>query len=61
MTVQYHAAARYICNAHKSQRGGTECQRLPIAPVDGWVVENFWEALAPAELDRYTKPPAGPR
>jgi DNA invertase Pin-like site-specific DNA recombinase len=53
MTVQYHAAARYLCSAHKEQGGGPECQRVPIAPVDAWVVKSFWEALSPAELDRY--------
>ncbi len=53
MTVQYHAAPRYICNHHKMQSGGTECQRLPIAPIDASVVHNFWEALSPAELDCY--------
>jgi DNA invertase Pin-like site-specific DNA recombinase len=53
MTVQYHAAPRYLCNHHKMQSGGRECQRLPIAPIDTWVIENFWEALSPAELDRY--------
>ncbi len=44
MTVQYRAAARYLCSAHKSQGGGQECQRVPIAPVDAWVVRGFWEA-----------------
>ena len=53
MTVQYHAAARYLCNHHKAQSGGRECQRVPIAPVDARVVESFWQVLAPAELDRY--------
>jgi DNA invertase Pin-like site-specific DNA recombinase len=53
MTVQYQAAARYLCNHHKMQSGGRECQRLPIAPIDTWVVSSFWEALSPAELDRY--------
>src|SRR5436305_14796368 len=53
MTVQYPAVARYLCAAHKEQGGGTECQRVPIEPVDAWVVGCFWEALAPAELDRY--------
>jgi DNA invertase Pin-like site-specific DNA recombinase len=53
MTVQYQAAARYVCNHHKMQSGGKECQRVPIAPVDAWVVGRFWEALTAAELDRY--------
>lgn len=53
MTVMYHAACRYLCNHHEMQSGGKECQRSPMAPVDAWVVERFWEALSPAELDRY--------
>jgi DNA invertase Pin-like site-specific DNA recombinase len=53
MTIQYHAAPRYLCNHHKSQSGGRECQRLPMAQVDACVVGNFWEALSPAELDCY--------
>jgi DNA invertase Pin-like site-specific DNA recombinase len=53
MTVQYQAAARYLCNHHKMQSGGKECQRVPIASVDAWVVQRFWEALTAAELDRY--------
>ena len=53
MTVQYHVAPRYICNHHKMQSAGKECQRLPIAPIDACVVRNFWEALSLAELDCY--------
>jgi DNA invertase Pin-like site-specific DNA recombinase len=53
MTVQYNAAARYLCSAHKAQRSGPECQRVPIAPIDARVIEGFWEALSAAELDRY--------
>ncbi|HEY2157095.1 MAG TPA: recombinase family protein, partial [Isosphaeraceae bacterium] len=53
MTVQYHKAARYLCSGHKAQGGGSECQRVPITPIDAWVVESFWEALSAAELDRY--------
>jgi DNA invertase Pin-like site-specific DNA recombinase len=53
MTVQYQSAARYICNRHKMQSGGRECQRVLSAAVEPWVVRSFWEALSPAELDRY--------
>ncbi len=59
LTVQYHAAARYLCSSHKEQRGGPECQRIPITPVDAWVIKSFWEALEPAELDRYNAAVAG--
>jgi hypothetical protein len=53
MTVQYHAAARYICKPHKMQLGGTECQRLPIEIIDMCIIQKFWEALSPAELASY--------
>lgn len=53
MTVEYQSAPRYICNAHKMQMGGPECQRLPMVPIDSCVVENFWAALEPAELDAF--------
>lgn len=53
MTVQYQAAARYVCNHHKMQSGGKECQRVPIPLVDAWAIQHFWEALTAAELDRY--------
>ena len=53
MTVQYHAATRYVCNRHKVQSSAKECQHQPIAPVDDFVVASFWEALSPAGLDGY--------
>jgi DNA invertase Pin-like site-specific DNA recombinase len=53
MAIQYHPAPRYLCNHHRTRSGGKECQRLPTAPIDARVVQNFWEALSPAELDCY--------
>ncbi len=53
MSVQYQASACYVCNHHKNRGSGSECQRLPMAPIDAWVVQTFWDALAPAELERY--------
>jgi DNA invertase Pin-like site-specific DNA recombinase len=53
MTIHYHAAPGYLCNHHRTQSGGKNCQRLLVAPIDAWVVQNFWEALSPAELDCY--------
>ena len=53
MAIQYHPAPRYLCNHHRTRSGGKECQRLPAAPIDARVVQNFWEALSPAELDCY--------
>ncbi|MFI5460464.1 MAG: hypothetical protein ACHRXM_34035 [Isosphaerales bacterium] len=53
MTIHYHATPGYLCNQHRTQSGGKNCQRLLVAPIDAWVVQNFWEALSPAELDCY--------
>ncbi len=51
--VQYKEPARYVCNFHKLMHCEKECQRVPIATADQAVVQAFWEALEPAELDRY--------
>jgi DNA invertase Pin-like site-specific DNA recombinase len=54
LTVEYQAQGRYLCNAHKRTHAeAKECQRLPMAEADGVVTEAFWEALEPAEFDRY--------
>lgn len=31
------------------------CQNLPAAPIDAWVVDTFFAALAPVELDAYAR------
>jgi DNA invertase Pin-like site-specific DNA recombinase len=53
LNVVYQSRARYVCNFHKLQHHEKECQRVSIATADEVVVRAFWEALAPAELDRY--------
>jgi DNA invertase Pin-like site-specific DNA recombinase len=53
LNVQYKDPARYVCNFHKLMHHEKECQRVPLATADGAVVRAFWEALEPAELDRY--------
>jgi DNA invertase Pin-like site-specific DNA recombinase len=53
LNVQYHALPRYVCNFHKLNHSEKECQRVPIGSADEAVVRSFWEALEPAELDRY--------
>lgn len=53
MVVQYKGGARYLCNYHRQQRQAPVCQYLPADPIDHAVVEAFFHALAPAELDLY--------
>jgi DNA invertase Pin-like site-specific DNA recombinase len=53
MVVQYKGGARYLCNYHRQQRGMPVCQYLPADAIDRVVVEAFFQALAPAELDVY--------
>jgi len=53
MVVQYKGGARYLCDYHRQQRRMPVCQYLPADPIDRAVVEAFFKALAPAELDVY--------
>jgi DNA invertase Pin-like site-specific DNA recombinase len=55
MTVQYKGGNQYLCTSLRSQAPAPVCQRLPADPVDQQVVMAFFDALAPAELDRYAQ------
>lgn len=55
MVVQYKGATRYLCNYLRQQYGVAVCQNLPADPVDVVVVEAFFEALSPVELDLYSE------
>jgi DNA invertase Pin-like site-specific DNA recombinase len=59
MMVRYAGATRYLCTFFHRQSGAPFCQNLPAEPVDGAVVEAFFEALSPVELDLYEKAMAG--
>ena len=60
MMVRYTGATRYLCTFYHQQYGNTPfCQNLPADPVDGAVLEAFFEALSPVELDLYEKAMAG--
>src|SRR4029079_13930322 len=55
MAVQYRGSNRYICNyLHRSQ-GDPICQHLPADPIDARVVEAFFAAVTPAELEAWTR------
>jgi hypothetical protein len=55
MMVRYSGASRYLCTFFHQQYGAPFCQNLPAKPVDAAVVEAFFEALSPVELDLYEK------
>lgn len=55
MVVQYKGGAHYVCNALRREYGAPVCQFLPADPVDDVVVNAFFEALSPVELDLYSK------
>lgn len=61
MMVRYTGAIRYLCTFFHRQSGAPFCQNLPAEPVDAAVVEAFFEALSPVELDLYEKAMAGRR
>ena len=51
----YRGSNRYICNyLHRSQ-GDPVCQHLPADPIDARVVEAFFAAVTPAELEAWTR------
>ncbi len=53
MVVQYKNATRYLCNYLRQQYGVPVCQYIPADPVDDVVVQAFFAALSPVELDLY--------
>ena len=53
MVVQYKGATRYLCNALRQQYLVPVCQFIPADPVDDKVVEAFFEAFSPIEIDAY--------
>lgn len=55
MVVQYKHLTRYICNYLRQQYHVPVCQFIPTDGVDAAVVEAFFQALSPVELDIYTR------
>ncbi len=55
MVVQYKGGTRYICNYLRQQHRCPVCQYLPADAIDDHVVQLFFTALAPAELDAYAR------
>ncbi|MBN2526554.1 MAG: recombinase family protein [Deltaproteobacteria bacterium] len=55
MVVQYKGGARYLCNHYRQQNLAPVCQYLPAPAIDCFVVNAFFEAISPAELNLYEK------
>jgi DNA invertase Pin-like site-specific DNA recombinase len=55
MCVQYKPGTRYICNFLRQQHGSSVCQYIPADPIDIKVVEAFFAALSPVEIDVYNQ------
>jgi hypothetical protein len=53
MAVQYRGGNRYICNFLHVKQGEPVCQHLPADPIDARVVEAFFAAVTPAELEAW--------
>ena len=55
LVVQYKGGAQYLCTYLRAQYGVPVCQRIPADAVDEAVVEAFFAALSPVELDAYAR------
>jgi DNA invertase Pin-like site-specific DNA recombinase len=55
LVVQYKGGTRYLCNYLRQQYRVPVCQKIPGDAVDAVVVEAFFQALAPVELDAYAQ------
>lgn len=53
MVVQYKGGNRYLCNHLRAQYRVPVCQFLPADSIDKYVVQVFFEALSPIELNAY--------
>jgi len=54
MTVNYHGSDKrysYLCTRQNTVYGGSSCQCLSGAPLDGFAAEKVLEALEPAALE----------
>jgi len=55
LAVQYKGGTHYVCNALRQRYRAPVCQYIPADPVDLGVVEAFFQAFAPIELDLYAR------
>lgn len=55
LVVQYKSGTQYLCNALRQQYRSPLCQRIPGNPIDAKVIQAFFQAISPIELDSYTQ------
>ena len=55
MVVQYKGGTRYLCNFLRQKYQVPVCQHIPGDSVDPHIVEAFFQALSPVELDVYSR------
>jgi DNA invertase Pin-like site-specific DNA recombinase len=55
MVVQYKGGTRYLCNFLRQKYHVPVCQHIPGDTVDPHIVAAFFQALAPIELDVYSR------
>ena len=55
LVVQYKGRAQYLCTYLRAQYGVPVCQRIPADAVGDAVVDAFFAALSPVELDAYAR------
>jgi DNA invertase Pin-like site-specific DNA recombinase len=55
MVVEYAGSPCYLCNYLRQQYGVPVCQTIPTQPVDDFVVQAFFQAVSPLELDAYAR------
>jgi hypothetical protein len=55
MMGQYKGGTLYLCNALRQKYGVPVCQNMPADWIDAAVVDAFFQALSPIELDVYAR------
>lgn len=55
MFIQYKASSHYLCNILHKRYATPVCQYIPAEAIDNYVVEAFFQALSPIELDLYSQ------
>jgi hypothetical protein len=61
MLVEYANGNRYVCNGLQRSHGGPLCQHLPADPIDAKVIDAFFHAVGPAELEAWSNASAARR
>jgi DNA invertase Pin-like site-specific DNA recombinase len=55
LVVQYKGGTRYLCNFLRQKYRVPVCQHIPGDAVDPRIVQAFFQALSPVELDVYSR------